>query len=436
MSDTRRLIGLLAVAGIAACAPGADGPGPGSGREQPREVVSATGDLASVVAGNSAFAWDLYRQLAVEDDNVVLSPFSVSAALGMTSAGTRGDTEAQLGAALHQDIPADRWHPAWGQLIGDLAGDKGRPYRLEVANRLFGQSGYPFLEDFLAICEDDWGAPLEEVDWMGSPEVGRQIVNDWVEEQTSGLIEDLLPEKAVGSDTRLVLANAVYFLANWETQFDEDDTRPAPFHTLDGGEVQVDMMFMDTTMVDEPHHITARWTDEGQTGIARLPYKGDEVAAYLIVPSEVDGLPEWEQRITSEAFDEEVAPLRMDRPAGTGAWIIQMPKLELEWKQSLIPALRALGVEDLFEDGVCDLTGMVLSPEADTLFVSEVLHSTYLKVDEVGTEAAAATAVVVTEESGAMINEIKADRPFLFVVRDDLTGSILFMARVMDPTAG
>ena len=225
------------------------------------------------------------------------------------------------------------------------------------------------------------------------------------------------------------------FLANWETQFDEDDTRQKPFYTLDGGEVQVDMMYLDTSALDEPHHITGRWTDEGQTVIGRLPYKGDEVAAYLIVPSQVDGLPAWEQRVTADDFEEEVAPLRMDRPAGTGQWMIQMPKLELKWKQSLIPALQALGVDDLFAFGVCDLTGMVPSPEADLLYVSEVLHSTYLTVDEVGTEAAAVTGVVITEESGAEINELRADRPFLFVVRDDLTGSILFMARVMDPTA-
>ena len=425
---------LLLILSFAACDPA--GPGKDLHAWDPnrvaRSITSADGDVGAVVDGNDAFTWDLYGQLATEEENLFFSPISISAALGMTTAGAGGDTLTQMQDVLHLSIPAEQWHPAFGALIDDLNGDKLRGYRLEVANRLFGQDGTAWAADFLATCNDDWHAPMQSVDFAGDPEGSRGVVNGWVSDQTQQHIPELIPQGVITPDTRLVLANAIYFLADWWTQFDTTETKAGSFTRLDGSTVTTDMMWLDLSKVEDSR---VRSTEINGAAIVRMPYEDDEVAAYLVIPSAADGLLGLEAQLNQDTFREWVAPIE-------GAYsedrdeegMVAIPKLELRWKGSLVPALQALGMTDAFDPLLADFSPMADGDAASDYMISDVIHEAWVRVDEAGTEAAAATAVVITD-TAAPIPRI-ADHPFLIVVRDDLTGSLLFVARVMDPAAG
>jgi serpin B len=404
-------------------------PGPDPDQDDPnrvaRVVTNADGDIGVMVSGHNDFSWELYAQLREEADegNVFFSPFSVTSALGMTLAGAQGATETEMAAALHVTGEEAAWHSALGALTRDLNGDLHRGYTLHIANRLFGQEGYPFEADFLAICADDYGAPLEEWDFISDPEGGRQRVNAWVEEQTQDRIVDLLPEGSVNDGTRLVLANAIYFLADWATAFDPDDTGDTTFTRLDGSTVTVPMMNMNLEDLEE-HGVETGWTAEA--GVLRMPYKDDEVSMVVLVPHEVDGLPDLEASLDASLWAEALGSL------GVGDAPIGLPRLEIDYKTNLIPHLQALGVEAAFDSGAADFTGIATPPEDGNLYITGAFHQAFVKVDEAGTEAAAATGVVVGNDSAPM--PIIADRPFLFVIQDDLTGAVLFIGRVTDPS--
>jgi len=392
-----------------------------------RKVTSPQGDTGVVVAGSNGFTWDMYGALVADagDDNVFFSPFSMTSALGMTLAGAEGQTQTEMSDVLGVSGDEAAWHTALGALTRDLSGDLDRGYTLHIANKLFGQQEYPWNEDFLAVCSDDYGAPFEPVDFVSDPEAERVAVNEWVADQTEDRIEDLLPIGSVTVDTRLVLANAIYFLADWETQFDPEDTRDGAFHKLDGSTVTAPLMSLDTEGVEE-HHIETAWTDDA--AIVRLPYKDDEVSMILVVPHALDGLPDLEAGLDAARFDQWVADLE---PAGDV--LVTMPKFEFEWEADLVPVLEDLGMPSAFDRETADFTGMAdTPPEEGRLRITGVFHKAFVKVDEVGTEAAAATGVVVGTDSAP--EPIYADHPFLFAIRDDLTGAILFVGRVTDPS--
>lgn len=387
-----------------------------------RTVTSADGDMGVVVDGHNAFTWDLYAGLVEEKpgDNMFFSPFSITAALGMTRAGARGETAEQLRTAMHVDGEDDAWHTALGALTRDLNGSFDRGYTLRIANRLFGQEGYPFEPDFIATCNEDYGAPMEEVDFMVDPDGARERVNAWVEEQTEERIKDLLPEGSVDNDTRLVLANAIYFYADWARAFKVEDTQQADFTRLDGSTVQVPIMQMDLREVEEGHGIEAGWRD----GVAtlRLPYQDDEVSMVVLIPDDSAGLSALEAELSQELFDHHLAGVALhDGPIG-------LPKMRIDDKRDLVPLLKDLGIIDAFEWGTADFTGIA----DDDLYVTGVFHQSFVMVDEEGTEAAAGTGVVVGRESAPM--PVIADKPFLFSIRDDLTGALLFVGRVIDPS--
>jgi serpin B len=397
----------------------------------PRAITTDQGDIGVVVEGNDTFTWALYAELAEGDTNLFFSPFSIAAALGLTSAGAGGETLRQLESTLAVGLPADAWHPAFGALIDDLNGDKLRGYRLEVANRLFGQDGTPWAADFLTTCEDDWKAPLEPTDFVGDPAGARETINGWVSDRTEDRIPELLPSGIITSDTRLVLVNAIYFLASWWTQFDVADTRPASFTRLDGSTVEVDMMTLNLDDIED-HRVRATYTDDA--AIVRVPYEDDEVSAWIVLPAEADGLVDVEQALTAEAFRTWIAPIDSTGAEGTAEGTLSIPKLELRWRASLVPALQALGMTDAFDAALADFSPMADDGAADGFVVADVVHEAWMKLDEQGTEAAAATAVIVNDTAAAL--PLVCDHPFLIVIRDDLTGSLLFVARVMDPTAG
>lgn len=392
----------------------------------PRAVTSREGDLGAVVDGHNAFSFALYRELVSDptSGNLFYSPFSVTSALGMTRAGARGTTLTEMSDVLGgAPLEEATWHNELGALTRDLSGDQDRGYTLHIANRLFGQTGYPWETEFLGICADDYGAPLESWDFVADPEGGRERVNTWVADQTEDKIQDLLPEGSVTDATRLVLANAIYFLGDWAFPFDEDDTRDRTFTRLDGSTVDVPTMHLQSENYDEPTFEVAFGDD---VAVVRLPYQDDELSMVLIVPNAVNGLPAVEASLDAEQYASWVADL------GPGELVLSMPKIEMRTAVDLKGPLSNLGMPTAFDSSAADFTGMAVVPEDGVLHIDGVYHQAFVKVDEHGTEAAAATGVVVGVDSAPI--EVAADRPFLFVIQDDLTGAILFVGRVLDPS--
>jgi serpin B len=388
-----------------------------------RVVVSPDGGIGHIVDSHNTLAWDLYGELADDDDdNIFFSPFSTTAALSMTYAGAEQATQTEMEDVLNVDLLEDTWHQAVGEYIQDLNGELGRGYTLTIANQLFGQTGYPFEPAFLEVCEQDYDAPLENWDFISDPEGGRQNVNSWVEDHTNDRIVDLLPQGSVTGDTRLILANAIYFLADWETAFDPEDTVDRPFTISTGSEVTVPMMYMDIGGMEDTSIETGR--TEG-LALVKLPYQDNELSMILIVPDAVDGLADVEAQLSQETFDGWLAALR---PSDATLF---MPKFTLEYQAELSTPLIDLGMPSAFDSSIANFTGIADAPDVN-LFITGVVHKAFVAVDELGTEAAAATAVVVGTESAA--DFINVDHPFLFAIRDDLTGAILFVGRVTDPS--
>jgi len=415
---------LLAALAFAACSPETSSDNGDHPDRVARTVTSPDGDTGVVVAGHNAFTFDLHAALVADgpSDNLFFSPFSITSALGMTRAGARGVTADELRAALRAEGEDAAWHTALGALTRDLNGDLKRGYTLRIANKLFGQEGFPFEEPFLAICDDDYGAPFETWDFVSDPNGGREHINTWVADQTEDRIQDLLPRGSVTDGTRLVLANAIYFYADWALQFDRDETRDADFHRLDGSTVSVPTMRRDFAEVEE-HTVRSGYLDG--VSILQLPYRDDEVSMILLVPEASDGLPALEASLDAARWEALTSGLY------THEGVVALPRFELRTQADLVPHFEGLGVVDAFDGDAADFTG-IAPPVDGNLFITGIFHQAFVKVDEAGTEAAAATGVVVGNDSEPL--SVIADRPFLFAIRDDLTGAILFLGRVTDPS--
>jgi serpin B len=381
-------------------------------------------DLDDLVSGNSAFAFDLYRVLKEGHDNLFYSPHSISLALAMTYAGARGETERQMADTLHFTLPQGRLHPAFNRLDLELAGrgegaggKDGEGFRLHIVNAIWGQEGYRFLSEFLDVLAENYGAGLRVLDFAGAPEESRVTINEWVSDQTENRIEDLIPPDAIDPLTRLVLTNAIYFNAAWAEPFEPDRTEDGPFYRLDGGEVTVPMMRQTASF--------GYAEDEGVQAV-ELPYDGGELSMVILLP-EAGEFDAFEGALDAGQVDGIVGDLAHRQVALT------MPKFEFESGFSLVDALTALGMSDAFT-GAADFSGMTGDRE---LFITDVIHKAFVSVDEAGTEAAAATAVVMMELAAVPEEpvEVTVDRPFIFVIRDIETGAILFVGRVVDPSA-
>lgn len=385
----------------------------------------ADGDLATLTGGMNAFAFDLFQQVRGDHDNLFFSPLSIHQALGMTWAGARGQTADEMAAALHFDLPQDRLHPAANRLdlmlssrgaeVDCASADcpQGQRFQLSIANSLWGQTGYPFLDAFLDTLAVNYGAGLQLLDFMADPDAAREIINTWVEDATNDRIQDLLPQGSVGADTRLVLTNAIYFKASWQTPFVEGATADAAFTLAGGDAVQVPTM-----RVSEGF--------QAHTGAdydaVRLPYFGGALSMILVAPP-AGQLEAFEAGLTAETF----AALR----AGLQPAMLELsvPKFTFETDLPLTQVLQAMGMEQAFT-GAADLSGM---NGTGGLQITDVLHKAFVGIDEEGTEAAAATAVVVGETSVPTFEPMAIDRPFLFFIVDEPTGSVLFLGRVADP---
>lgn len=380
--------------------------------------IELTPDVEAVVDGNNAFTADLYGVAAAGDDgNLFLSPFSVYNALGMVLAGAEGTTRDEIVDVMYVGDDEASFHTGLGALSQDLDG-RFKGYEIALANRLYGQKGYGWEHDFLDITHDDYGAELQEVDYQQDPEGARKDINRWVSKQTRGNIDELVPAGAVTEATRLGLVNAIWFQGDWLEAFEEDSTSTDDFTLADGSTVSVDMM-----------HGTHSATLVGIDGarVIRLPYKGEEISMFGILPDAADGLPAIEEQLDGDTLTEW---LSAEESADV---VIALPKLDLRQELDLMPLLSDLGMPTAFSDQA-DLSGMI---EGTPLKINAAVHEAWVHVDESGTEAAAGTFFGSVEMSfEAVDQEFIADHPFLFGIRDDLTGAILFLGRVSDPTAG
>jgi serpin B len=376
-----------------------------------------------LVAGANDFAFDLYHALAAEDGNLFYSPYSISLALAMTYAGARGETEQQMADTLHFTLSQDRLHPAFNGLDLDLAsrgqgarGTDEEAFRLNIVNAIWGQEDYSFLNEFLDVLARNYGAGLRLVDFEKEAEKARVTINDWVADETEGKIEDLIPPGVINDLTRLVLTNAIYFNAAWLNPFQESATVDGPFHALDGREVQVPMM----------SQLASFGYAEGEGYQAvELPYDGQELSMVIVLP-DAGGFEASEGGLNADFFSSLAEDLTQRQVALT------MPRFKYESSFSLKDTLTELGMPIAFLD-TADFSGM--NGEGG-LYIRDVLHKAFVSVDEKGTEAAAATAVVVGDTSAPSPDvELTIDRPFVFLIRDVQTGALLFAGRLLDPTA-
>jgi serpin B len=379
---------------------------------------SLRSEASGVVQENNAFAVSLYQELIKEKDgNLFLSPFSISTAFAMTYAGARGETESQMAQVFGFPMPQDRLHAVFGALLRSLdTGTSYDGYRLNLANRLFGQKGFGFTDSYLAVTRDDYDAELETMNFESDPDGSRRHINTWVEDKTEQCIKDLLPTGSVTSDTRLVLVNAIYFKGDWADQFDPALTRDGAFHVAPGNDVTVPFM-----------HRTGDYTIGYGEGVQllELPYKGKDLSMIVLLPAAGEGsLEALEARLTAQDLESWLG-------AGHETEVnVTFPKFTMTSEFTLKSTLSAMGMPVAFTDRA-DLSGMNGS---GGLFIQDAYHKAFVKVDEEGTEAAAATGTTVGLTS--LPPEFRADHPFLFLIRDNVTGSILFLGRVMDPSAG
>ena len=396
--------------------------------ESPNATAEEIGELADV---NRGFAFDLYRTLSEEDGNLFYSPYSISLALAMTYAGARGETELQMAETLQFKLPQDRLHRAFNTLDADLAsrgeeeeGEDDERFTLNIANAVWGQHDYEFLEPFLDVLATHYGAGVRPVDFAGSPEESRVTINDWVAERTEDKIKDLIPEGAIQSVTRMVLSNAIYFNARWLYTFFDNFTKPRPFHLLNGGEVEAPMMRMAAA------ERLGYSEGEGYQAV-ELPYRGRDIAMTILLP-DAGNFREFEESMGWDLISEILEDLELTYVDLT------MPKFEFDSEFKLRGPLAKLGMPNAFGSGTSDFSGMdgrsCHDGDLPCLLVDDVYHKAFVSVDEEGTEAAAATGVVmILESAGPTAREIVVDRPFIFLIHDRATESILFVGRVENP---
>jgi serpin B len=383
----------------------------------------STSEQALLVEGNSAFAFELYQALKEQEGNLFYSPYSISLALAMTYAGARGETAQQMADTLQFLLEQERLHPAFNWLDAELAtrgegaqGKDGEGFRLNIVNAIWGQNDYEFLPAFLDVLAENYGAGLRILDFITEAEKSRVTINDWVSDQTEGRIEDLIPPGAIDEWTRLVLTNAIYFNAAWAYPFNEKMTADGPFYLLDGGQVTVPMMKQTESF---------GYTEGEGYQAVELLYDGGELSMVILLP-EAGNFEAFEEGLQAQQVSNIIIGLQPTEVALT------MPKFEFDSEFSLKDILAGMGMPVAFTEDA-DFSGMTGNPE---LFISDVVHKAFVAVDEAGTEAAAATAVIMKLTAvPPPPMEVTLDRPFIFLIRDIDTGAILFVGRVLNPSA-
>jgi serpin B len=391
-------------------------------------------ELAPVVKGNTAFAVQLYSQVKANRGNVVVSPYSLSLALAMTDAGARGQTARQIEQAIHLPTGAKALPALFGSLDAAVSAAQGDGIELHIANSLWPQNTYPFRLEFLDLLKTDYRAAVLPQDYVHQREQARAAINQWVDQSTRHKITDVIPPNTLDAFTRLVLVNAIYFKGVWDTPFPEYATRPDRFYPAPGKEITVPFMQVEGDF---------NWGENEDLQWLVLPYKGKRFEMVILLPR-AGGIMEQEFRETRASDNNRLRKSatidgleRAMNPNKLATWtsacrnqkiMVTIPKFKISSDLRLNGLLQALGVKDAFNPKRADFSGM--DGRQHWLYLSDVLQKAFIEVDEKGTEAAAASATMMTHSSPPMFY---ADHPFVFVLRETATGSILFMGRVANP---
>ncbi len=387
-------------------------------REKNPHVEKA--ELGKLTEGNTRFALDLYHSLKEKEENLFYSPYSISLALAMTYAGARRETEKQMAQALRFALSQQRLHQAFNALDLDFAnralasqaqGRKG--FQLSIANALWGQRDFLFLDSFLDTLAENYGAGLSLLDFIHAANASRLIINQWVSDQTKEKIKDLLPEGSITRDTRLVLTNAIYFKAPWRFPFDEEKTKEGAFTLLNGSSVTVPMMH---------HEVRTVYTQDENCEAFSLPYHDPDLSMLFFLPK-AGKFKECEQMLSDDYLNESTSKL------DDTFVVLAMPKFSYTASIDLKEKLAELGMPIAFTKEA-DFSGM---NGKQNLLITDVIHKAFIAVNEAGTEAAAATGVIVGIKSAPPTVKITVDRPFLFMIHDRKTRTVLFMGRVLNP---
>jgi len=380
-------------------------------------VLNDSGATASSVEATveacNGFAFDLYGRYSVDEGNILFSPYSISTALSMTYEGARGETAEEMEAVFgFLEDPSERLPSVAG--IYNTLNEEGREYALHTVNALWIQQDYHVLEDYVDAIIGYYGGDVNALDFVAEPDESRVTINEWVEERTNDRIKDLFPSGSIDADVRLVLTNAIYFKGDWLYEFDEEATSEEEFHVTPTTSVEVDMM----SLRDDFNYAE---TDELQ--VLELPYTGEDVSMLILLPKRCY-MGDVEAQLSAERLCEWVDVME-------GAAVnVYLPRFTFETKYFMMEDLAEMGMPTAFTDAA-DFSGMTGNRE---LFIDKVIHQAFIEVNEEGTEAAAATGVSM-KLSAAMPEEVfRADRPFIFLIRDMDTGLILFMGRVTDPS--
>jgi serpin B len=398
--------------------PASRGPEPAAKPEA--ELPEGKSDLAGVVDGNNAFALDLYSRLSSCGGNLFFSPFSVSTALAMAYGGAQGATAEEIVAALRFPFGQDRLHPAFADLLKQIKG-KSQGLELSLANGLWTQRGYEFRGSFKDLVKSHYRGELRELDFSTAAAEACRIINEWAERETRGKIRDLIQPSMLDEWTRLILANAIYFKGDWARPFRKDQTEDAPFKTPKQ-EVTVPMMHQQASFA---------YMETRSFQALQLPYAGWNLSTVIFLPRKTGGLPDLEKSLTPERLATWLAELRMSMEQVR----VFLPRFHVTSAFQLSNVLLEMGMRNAFDKSGADFSGMT---SCERLFLSLVVHKAYVDVDEKGTEAAAATAVVHPKTAALRARKVpirvfRADHPFLFLIWHDRSGSVLFLGRVTNP---
>jgi serpin B len=380
-------------------------------RSEPTPAVS------QIAKANNAFAIDLYSQLAKQPGNLVVSPFSIDTALTMAYAGARGNTAKQMADVLHFENGDTNVHARLLALLKDLRAANTFGCQLDIANALWAEQRYPFLPSYLAFLHDQYNASLNQFEPVAFDQAKkaalRKRINSWVEGKTHDKIKDIVPPSLPSDHTRLILVNAIYFKGLWSTPFDKKLTKDAPFHVSAGESVSVPTM-----------HIKARLNYVGNDNlqVLEMPYRSNRLSMVILLPKKNDGLAELEKTLTVSGIEQLLQAGRSQEVN------VSLPKFKETSGFGLTKPLEDLGMVDAFSEDIANFSGIITV--AWEFFIEAVLHKAYVAVDEEGTEAAAATTVFFADSVRVMFN---ADHPFLFLIKDNSTGAILFLGRVANP---
>jgi serpin B len=377
------------------------------------------GENQRLVEGNTTFALDLYGRLKSSPKNVFFSPYSISTCLAMTYGGARGDTAKQMAEVLHFGPKAAQVHSAFASLqrgLNEIGGQGSNQFN--IANALWAQQGHAFLPAFLTIARDEYQANVNQADFKTAAESARSKINQWVAQKTQERIKDILPPGSVDAMTRLVLANAIYFKGAWAAQFRAAETRPQPFHVSAGSQVQVPMMHQSENV---------RYAEDDSLQAVEMPYSGNGLSMVVLLPRRIDGCPDLEKRLTPSLLSQSLAQMKQQKVE------IFLPKFKMDSSFELNGPLAKMGMADAFGPKA-DFSGMDGTRQ---LYISGVFHKAWVEVNEQGTEAAAATATTMRALSIARPLTpppvFRADHPFIFLIRDMRSGSILFLGRLAQP---